>query len=229
LKKEIWIMKRVLILGALISAATGCASPEIPIRILNGHAWSSTDCALEELVTTRGSFDVATPSSYFLGFDIENDLQQISTQVGDDIIADASRNNFITRQVVLTYTSTPALPFEEERYGKHYVVPPGSDGSNVSVELLGPKAKELLRNNLAGGSSDSYEVTTSFWIEGDTAAGLKVKTNTVNFPIRAYRSSVTCPAGDFVPSGPCGSPGGQDGAPLACCSDPAWATSDFCT
>lgn len=226
-------MKRTLTVIAIAGWVAACSSPESSVRLLNGFALSpgATDgaCERQEIGQYRGSLDISAISSYLLSFGTESDFEDINTTVSGRVIADGSRNNFIAEQLVFNYASEPSLPFEEERVNMHFVIEPGATGADsfIIVDLMAPKAAELLRNNVPVGGS--YELQVSFYVRGKTAAGAELETNTVNYPISVYSTGFQgCPAGDFALNGPCGRFGGQDGAPAGCCSEPRFQGTDFC-
>ncbi|HZH04474.1 MAG TPA: hypothetical protein VEY30_11880 [Myxococcaceae bacterium] len=227
-------MKRILAVVAIAWGVTGCSSPESSVRILNGYALQSGEaaggaCERQEIAQYRGSLDISANSSYLLAFGTESDFQSVNTTVGTDTIADGSRNNFIGDQIVFSYMSEPSLPFEEERTNIHFVIEPGANGDDsfVILDLLGPKAAELLRNNVSVGNSAELQI--SFYVKGKTAAGGDVETNTVAYPITIRNTGFAgCPGGDFVLNGPCGGFGGQDGIPAGCCTEARFKGTDFC-
>ena len=73
---------------------------------------------------------------------------------------------------------------------------------------------EALRGQALPANGLSLLVTLQLF--GELGSGRDVESNEATFPITVFNSGTTsCPAGQVpLPSGPCNSPGGQDGAPI---------------
>jgi hypothetical protein len=223
--------QRLLTALLAISAMTsvGCTYEDTPIRLLNARPVSGepSACSPGDIAQYTGSLDASGQGSYLIAFNTESNIQSLSTSTGGVSIAGPDRNDFLAKEMLLTYTSNPALPFEQEIVPVWFVIRAGAsgDGSWIIVDLLGPKAAETL----AGGvGAEPVQLTVSFQLAGELYSGQKVRSSTASFPITVTNSGFAgCAAGDRIaPTGPCGSGGGQDGARIGCCSDPAFA--DVC-
>jgi hypothetical protein len=216
------------ILPALaLCCSFGCITNDSPIRLLGAHPLkvSDTDCAAEDVQIISGRLDVSAQPSYLLQFDLESDMQRINTNTGGTSIADESRNNFYANEVILSYTSTPALTFEQESVPVHFVVEPGSPAI-VRMNILTRKAYTVLSQNVLV-PSDKLDLRLQLEFRGYLASGQKLRSNSIVYPISVFTSGFTgCPANTLLTrTGPCGSTGGQDGAPVICCPvDPADTT-----
>ncbi len=212
------------ILPALaLCASVGCAVPnDSPIRILGARPLkpSDTDCAAFEEMILAGSLDIGAQPAYFVQLDMQSDLQQIDTSTGGQKLADGSRNNFYGNEMLVTYSSTPALTFEQESVPIHFVIEPGADAF-VRLNLLSRKALDVLT---AGVGTDTIDLRVQLEFRGALASGQKLRSNTIVYPIEIRDSGFAgCAMGTLLKrNGPCGNWGGQDGIPVVCCPvDPA--------
>jgi hypothetical protein len=223
-------MKRLILsMSVCILAGFGCTVPnDSSIRFLNAHQPTlgpvqSGACSPSTTAIYRGSLDLAGNTQYYVQFDWESNLQQISTLVPPDTIAGPQRNEFVLDHFVFNYSSMPSLGFQPEQVNAYAVQPPGASGSSnwLGIFLLTPQARRVLLTSIQPGDYVGVELLVTFQVFGALASGQKISSNKVTYPINVYRGTgVTCAAGDVrAPNGPCGSPGGQDGTAVVCCRD----------
>lgn len=212
--------KLVIFVAALALGALGCVSTDDPIRLLGVRSLTgdAESCEASDIQLVAGSLDVSGTTFYVAQFDMESSLQQLSSSSGGETIAGANRNDFFADEVVLSYTSTPSQPFEEERVPMHFVLPPGAsrDDSFLRMNIIGPKAAQRLVDNVTPGNTLDLVVTLE--VRGHLASGQDVSSNPVSYPISIFNSGF---AGCTSPlilagTGPCGLPGGQDGSRPGC-------------
>jgi hypothetical protein len=218
---------RVLVIPIiLVALSSGCNVPnDAAVRFLNAHTLLPTAaggvCTASTIGIYRGSLDLSGNTNYILQYDVESNYQSIVTTVPPDTVANQSRNEFVSKRIVFNYTSTPSLPFQTEQLDIYWVVQPNTTTGNwLQLYLLAPQARQLLIDSVQVGQP--VEVLVQFQVFGELASGQKTNTNKVSYPITVYRSGfTTCRvAGDVrAPTGPCASPGGQDGSLVACCRD----------
>ena len=213
---------------ALLSAACAPVGSDSPIRLLGASALSGTasSCAAsKDVESIDGSLDISASQQFWMAFNKQSDMQPLTTTVNSEVLAGPDRNDFIADQMIFTYSSTPALPFEPETQGVYGVIKAGEQSGTIKLNLLAPNAAQLLQAKL--GRGDSVELVATFTLSGALASGQKLKSNTIAFPIQVFNSGFAgCPAGDIpAPTGPCGVPGGQDGSAVGCCSNAAFATA----
>ncbi len=219
-----------MLLALALSSTVGCMVPnDSTIRVLAAHALKAggeTDkCEAEEIQLLAGSLDISAGVDYFIQFDLESDFQQINTTTGSQVIADDSRNIFFGEEVIFTYTSTPALVFEQESQPLHFVVKPNAAGL-VRLGLITRKADAVLFQNVKV-PEDPLDLRVQLEFRGKLASGQSVRSNSIVYPIVVFTSNFPgCQTGQLrVGNGPCGGSGGQDGHPVLCCDpDPTDAT-----
>jgi hypothetical protein len=221
---------RLVILLPLF-AGLGCAVPnDSSIRFLNAHQFSlgstgTAACTTQPIAIYRGTLDLAGNDRYYVAFDWESNLQAITTVLStQETIAGPQRNEFVLDHFVFTYSSTPSLPFPTEQVNAYAVNMIGASGASnwLGISLLTPQARQLLRDSLQPGDFAGVELQVTFQAFGSLASGQKLSSNKVTYPIQVFRSSFSScrVAGDVrAPTGPCGTPGGQDGTVVACCRD----------
>ncbi|MFZ5468526.1 MAG: hypothetical protein ACOZIN_03725 [Myxococcota bacterium] len=197
----------------------GCAVSDDPIRLLGTHALQQ-DCEASEFQLVRGSLDISSTSNYFIQFEMESSLQATTTESGGEQLAGANRNDFFAEEIVFTYSSTPSIPFEQERVSMHFVLPPEAarDQSTLNTSLIGPKAGQRLSDSLPN-AGDELELLVTAQLRGKLASGQSVSSNTVDYPIHVFRSGTPlplCAPGEVLTGGPCGTVGGQDGTVPVC-------------
>ena len=220
---------RSLILLPLL-AGLGCTVPnDSSIRFLNAHQLnlgaSTTACTTQAIAIYRGSLDLAGSDRYYVAFDWESNLEQISTILStQEVIAGPQRNEFVLDHFVFNYTSMPSLSFQSEQVNGYAVNMVGAVGSSnwLGLSLITPQARRVL-SGIQAGDLVGVELLVTFQAFGSLASGQKVNSNKVTYPIQVFRSSFsgTCrvPGDVRAPTGPCGAPGGQDGTLVACCRD----------
>ena len=212
------IPRRLLpvLLGMVVLGA--CSAPQLDVVVLSARA-PGTKCAFEDdtLYVSRGSLDfrpyttlgggTAFSGSYGQVFSWENNMQSVPLVVNGQTVDDASGNDFVADQAVLTYQySDPSVTLPSETENLHAVVSAGCprDKCSVGVSLIGPGASAILDAAL-GPTPQTLLVT--FVLTGKTTAGRTTQTNEVTFPLTVYKSDTTplsCPTGTVLNTGVCG-------------------------
>jgi hypothetical protein len=210
-------------------AGVGCTVPnDSAIRFTNAFEFTfgvqTAGCSPQTIAIYRGSLDLAGTGSYYIAFDWESNLQQITTMISPDTIAGPQRNEFVLDHFIFNYTSTPSIAFQAEQVNAFSVLQPGASGSNnwIGISLITPQARQRLYDSIQAGDLQGVELLVNFQAFGSLASGEKLSTNKVTYPIHVFRSSFSAcrVAGDIrAPVGPCGAFGGQDGTAVACCKD----------
>jgi hypothetical protein len=197
------------------------------IHILNAFPLNSTGgtqgCTASAVGITRGSLDISATSAYILQFAMESTFEIINTYGTNDVIQGPQRNDFIGENILFNYSATPpvaGLPATDQ-VPINYRLPAGATtGSFLREYLITANAYQALRSSVGRGQVVTVNVTLQ--VRGALASGQKVNSNKVTFPIQVYNSGFSgiCAAGDVrIPSGPCATPGGQDGSIVGCCRD----------
>jgi hypothetical protein len=218
---------RSLLAGAAVAlVAVGCVPNDSPIRLLGARPLLPSDtgeCKAAEIQLLSGSLDVSATNAYVIQFDVQSDLQQISTTVGGETVAGPGRNDFFANEIVYSYASTPSFAFEQEAKPVHFVVPAGagSDKSFVILNLIAPKAAQQLTTWVPTGAGippdQPYNLNVTIQARGNLQSGQAITTNQVTYPIRVFNTGFAgCPGGAQARTGPCGSVGGQDGSAVYC-------------
>jgi hypothetical protein len=140
----------------------------------------------------------------------------------NDGLQGPSRNDFIADAILFSYSATPPVPgLANEVVPIFFRIPAGaSTGTFLQMYLTTANTQQALRASVARGQTVNLNITLQ--VRGALASGQKISSNKITFPIQVYNSgfSGTCAVGDVrIPSGPCGSPGGQDGSLVGCCRD----------
>lgn len=200
-------------------AALGCVQGNEPIRILSTVALrgTSAQCVLDTVQQPRGTLDLAVNGNYSLGFLLESSLQPISEQVGTTTVSSDNRNDFYADYMVYSYTSSPPKVFKSEKLPLTFSIQAGaSDVPLILRSMLTEALLEKLQAEVEIG--DVFLLDVEFYLQGHLGNGLKVRSNSVSYPITVTRSDFSgCPAGLVVDrNGPCGRVGGQDDAPIKC-------------
>ncbi len=219
-------MKLTLALVALALPFCGCLAPsnDSPIRLLGAYPLTGAAgaCKASDVSRYAGNLDISSGVPYLLQFKVKSELESITTQSDKDVISGTSRNDFVLTELALSYTTTPALTLAPERVPAYLVLPAGSTADSwVNATLIGPKAAAKLADLVAPGDLVTVKVTIQ--LVGTLASGSPMKSNIAVFPIDVFSSGFqgcSGPGNKPVPTGACGSPGGQDGAPVDCCLQP---------
>lgn len=226
---------RTLIVFAVL---TGCVAQNSPIRVAGVFSPGGDDglkCELSsEIQQFGGSLDASGSRAYLLVTRYTNGLQALETLDNrGNVIADATRNNFVVDTLVLNYATkgagAPALPRElqVQRIPVTGVMSP-EDGLNALFNVISAPMAEWINTNTNKG--DSYLLSINYYLSGYIASGSgggRLESNAIDFPVTVRRSFDPCPADrPLAPNGPCGA-GGVNGAPVVCC-DPA-APAVACT
>ncbi len=217
-------MKKLLVVPLLAALSLSCTSETASIQLLGAIGFpfgpeAVDTCAPEgEIQQLGGSLDVAPlgAGAYTIAFNFRSTLAEIPVDtVGGNPVTGPGANDFILQEVRLSYSSEPALNIPEERMPLYGVFPAGAgDDSFIGLNLVGPAALAALRGQALPASGLTLIVTLQ--LAGELGSGRDVESNEATFPITVFNSGLTaCPAGEVVlPSGPCNSRGGQDGAPI---------------
>lgn len=204
----------------------GCVPNDSSIHILNSfpyqNAASNGACQALTVGIPFGTLDISGNTSYILQWTVESTLQQLSTSIsGEPPFAVPSRNDFVATEVDYSYTTVPALnpALADEALPYSWRIPAGATGTSsfIGMQMIGPAATTQLINTVRPGNVVQLNVT--FYLRGALASGQKITTNKVSYSIDVYSTGFPgCPVGvRRIPSGPCQTPGGQDGTVVGCC------------
>lgn len=219
-------MKQLFLIAALALGAAGCADDLRPIQLRNPSTLDK-DCVVsnDKVSLYAGSLDVALADlgyplenlRYVLSFNVASLLETPGTTVNGTAVADPTRNNFVAEEIELSYTSQPAHAFAAETVPAYFVIPAASEDSQMTINLVTPRALQAAKD-LVDATGAPVTLIASFKLKGKLVSGQSAESNSVSFPITIYKSQFAgCPAGTtLAANGPCGGPGGQDGAPLTC-------------
>lgn len=214
------LKKQLLMLPLIAVAATGCVESDSPIVILNRLVMSDTCTVVENVYRPSGSLNLSAGMGYPAFFDIESNMQGLSTDVDGEVVAGPDQNDFISERIDITYSSPSGAAVPAAVTVPYYAAiragAPSGDNSIV-VDLL-PQAARVA---LAGVGAQGATILAEFQMHGRLRSGRAISSNTVSYPIQVYEAPVpTCPFG-YLGTGECGSMGGQDGAPIVCADDPS--------
>jgi hypothetical protein len=210
-------MKRLMMIAALAASSVGCVANQgdAPIRFLGTRELTSgsDSCSLGDRQRTSGQLDISSGNSYLLGLSVETNTVEQETRVNGIPVSGSGLSDITLTEVILTYDSEPSLSLpKEERLPYYAVFRPESSGDSFALfYVIGPKALEVLGDNVAEG--DTVTVFATIKARGRMSGGQIVETNEITFPINVISSgfdpeSGTC--GDGVPvtlPGPCGNYG----------------------
>ena len=227
--------KRLSILIAAALAVPGCVTDQ-PLLVTGIHSLDPQNkgtCTASNLQQGGGSLDLAGGGSYLMAIDLQNDLEPNLDTKGDMTVLETGlhRNTVLLDTVTYTYTSVPTVTFVQESLPVTFSIPPSAGSPNAfhitRFPLFNRKALEKLYSVLDGttntnGVLDVRDVKVKIVFSGSVVSGGRISSTPITYPIAVYNSGFTCPtAGDTLGLvGPCGNPGGQDGARLCCASDP---------
>jgi hypothetical protein len=209
------LLKSLLVATPLLGI--GCVPNDSPINILNPfpyqNAASNGACQAMTVGIPFGTLDISGNTSYILQWTVESTL---------DPSAAGSRNDFVATEVDYSYTTVPALnpALANETLPYSWRIPAGASGTSsfIGMQMIGPAATTQLINTVRPGNQ--VQVSVTFYLRGALASGQKLNTNKVSYSIDVYNSGFAgCAVGvRRIPSGPCQTPGGQDGTVVGCCS-----------
>jgi hypothetical protein len=220
-------MKRLLktLFVAAPMLGIGCVPNDSSIHLLNAFPYQSAlsngACQALTVGSAGGSLDLSGNTSYILQWTVESTLEIITSNISNEpAFQGPQRNDWISNQVVYSYTTVPALnpPLADETYPYSWRIAAGAGaGGFLGMQMIGPTATAQLLNAVRAGTGVQLVVT--FYLRGQLASGQKLDTNKVSYPIYVYNSGFAgCAAGvKRIPSGPCGYAGGQDGTLVGCC------------
>ena len=218
------LLKTLFVTAPLLG--TSCVPNDSAVHILNSFPYQSATsngaCQAMSVGIAGGSLDLSGNTSYILQWTVESTLQLISNNIsGEPAFQGPSRNDWISKEVVYSYTTVPALtpPLADETQPYSWRIAAGaSTGSFIGMQMIGPTATTQLLNSVRAGSP-GVQLVVTFYLRGALASGQNLNTNKVTYPIFIYNSGFAgCAAGvKRIPSGPCGYAGGQDGALVGCC------------
>ncbi len=217
------LLKTLFIAAPLLGIS--CVPNDSSIHILNSFPYQSATsngaCQALTVGIAGGSLDLSGNTSYILQWTVESTLQQLSNNIsGESAFQGPQRNDWISNAVVYSYSTVPALtpPLADEIQPYSWRIAAGaSTGSFIGMQMIGPTATNRLIASVGVGTVVQLVVT--FYLQGQLASGQKLNTNKVTYPIWIYNSGFPgCAAGvKRIPSGPCGTAGGQDGTLVGCC------------
>ncbi len=239
-------MKRTILVVSIIGAGgltllASCGGSNTPLRIEKAHpvlaARSGSSCTWDRTQDQGGGqLDLSGSTRYLVEFDVRSELSASSTSgVAGGKAEGTSPNGFYAEELDLTYSTTvPNLKLAPKRVGTYFYLPPG-EVENVVQNLVTQEALDALSVAVTG--AETANVSISLQVRGKLSNGTQIVSNQITFPVKFFTTGrdveTMCPAiptplGDggieMVPdrvarTGPCGNFGGQDGAPLACCSN----------
>ena len=113
----------------------GCVPNQSPIRILGGRSLigqatgSACVASVSNPTQASGTLDISGTTSYQMSFDTESDLERLSTNIvgGQQTVEGPGRNDFTSKEIVYTVTSTPHFNFREERIALNFLIPAGNE------------------------------------------------------------------------------------------------------
>jgi len=203
----------------------GCVPNESSIHLLNAFPYQNAQvngaCQAATVGITAGTLDISGTSSYLLQFQMESTFQQLSNGIsGEPAFQGPSRNDWIATEILYSYSSVPALSpaLADELLPIYFRLPAGASSTSfIGIDMITATAAQRLASTVRLGDVVTLNITIQ--LRGELASGQKVNTNKVTYPIEVFNSGFQgCAAGDRrVLSGPCGSPGGQDGSLVGCC------------
>ncbi len=237
----------VVAASGLAAMAVSCGPSAGPPRIGNLHPvkpGAPTDaCTFDDsTVLGGGSVDLSGSGRFTVELDVVSGSTSPAASNPPGSATDgASQNGFYAEEVDFTYQpSDPALVIPAYRGLDYFYLAPGGI-NHVFLNLVSAAALDSLRTAVTG--ADSAIVSIQIRIKGRYSNGTPVESNQVSFPMLFFTSgtdlSTLCPPlpnpdggpnifDRVAPVGPCGDIGGQNGAPLTCCSDPRGFVQTAC-
>lgn len=209
----------------LAAGANSCVPNDSSIHILNAFPLSSTGgaagCTALSVAIYGGTLDLSGTSRYILQFAMESTLEQLSTVGTSDVLQGPQRNDFIADALLFSYSATPPVAgLGNEVVPIHFRIPAGATNSSfLQMYMITANTYQALLASVPRGQILTLYVGVQ--VRGALASGQKLTSNKIIFPIQVYNSGFAgCSVGDVrVPSGPCATPGGQDGSIVGCCRD----------
>ncbi|MBI3180846.1 MAG: hypothetical protein HYZ28_01745 [Myxococcales bacterium] len=203
-----------------------CVPNESPIRIMAAHglkpsALSSSTCEAEQANQYRGSMDISGTGAYRVEFDIVNELQPLSTSVGQEQLAGPDRNTFYAQRLIRSYTTSPSIGLEREELAIHIPFQPSESAHHTRIDLISAKAESRLASVV--NTTNFVEVIARVQLAGVLAHGQPFTSNEIGYPILVYSSGFQGCSPETAPrarNGPCGNVGGQDDTSPRCCMIP---------
>lgn len=220
-------MTKLRLFGAAAALALGmaCAPAEMSVHI-QGASFLDNNCGVtnQGVNLIRGSLDIgplirlSRPIRYAGHFQLQSDLQSITTTVGDDVLASGARNDFIADTILSSYATqtAPGTPIVSSTSSIYFVVKPQTGGtpstSFVQFNLITPDAAGPVSALVTAGGPEVV-LLVSFQFEGRLRSApetppIRLRTNEVTFPISVRNvtpPTLTCPAGQAEGiAGPCG-------------------------
>jgi hypothetical protein len=211
-----------LLIAVLTLATVSCvpSTGYTPVHIL-GAAMLNESCEAQsnDLFVGRGELNVDlaayannTDADYLAQFQVESELQPIATVIDDEVISDASRNDFIVDTLVMNFATNPAgVAIAEQRTAFHFVLQAGArrTDSYVGADLIPRAVYQAVRGQLVA-LGDAVEVLVTFHLEGYLGTGERIRTNPVVFPVVLYKGGGIPLCADGTTAGsisPCGNTG----------------------
>ncbi len=203
---------------AALLVATACELYE-PLA-LERAALEPVRCAVVEPAgepPADGHLDVAATTDFLVGLNVRwSPLDRAPPDDPEGRPLDAT-----IKAIWYSYRTDSELSLPTFTEWRQLVIEPGSTTPLV-LNLFRGGAAEALRSQLSAGTERRVHVDVrahvGFRRGGSTVLG------PLTYVVSVTHSGAHCgDAEDFVRTGPCGRPGGQDGAPIACCprGDPA--------
>jgi hypothetical protein len=216
-------MKNYSLLMPLVLALCSCADAPAGLQI-TGKFTPTQECGVPEedaAELATGNLDLAAGAGYVLGLNVVSTLEFTELVVGDNPINTPNDNTIFISGVELSYDQPDGeFSIDDDSYSYFAVAGGQEDGGNAEsaanmfIILVGREAAEELRAEVG---PEPVQVDVSVRVVGKTAAGARVESNELTFPV-FMRNAATCPAGQQFSrtGGPCGQPGGQDAYPITC-------------
>jgi len=205
----------------------GCVSNDSSIHLLNSFPYQNAQvngaCQASTIGITAGTLDISGTTSYLLQFQLESTFQQLSNGIsGEPPFQGPQRNDWTANEILYSYNTVPALnpPLADELLPLYFRLPAGATSNSfIGIDMITATAAQTLASTVRVGDVVNLNITIQ--LRGQLASGQKVNTNKVTYPIEVFNSGFQgCRPGDRrIPSGPCMSPGGQDGSLVGCCHD----------
>ena len=209
---------RLLLATVFVAVLAGCSTNQLDIVVLSARApGDKCDFPDDTKYVSGGLVDfrpystlsggTAFTGSYAQVFSWENNMLSVPLVVNGQTVDQASGNDFIADQAVLTYQySDPNVTLPSETENLRAVISAGCprDKCSVGVSLIGPGASAILEGAV---SAVPQTLLVHFVLTGKTSGGRTTHTNEATFPITVFRSdpsTLTCPAGTTLNVGSCG-------------------------